>query len=67
MRENSWVEAMQEELAQFRELKVWSLVDLPPGKYAIGTRWVFRNKMDERGIIIRNKARVVAQGYVQQE
>ncbi|GJU38445.1 putative ribonuclease H-like domain-containing protein, partial [Tanacetum coccineum] len=43
------------------------LVDLPNGKRAIGTKWVFRNKKDERGIIVRNKARLVAQGYTQEE
>ncbi|GJS97296.1 putative ribonuclease H-like domain-containing protein [Tanacetum coccineum] len=63
----SWVEAMQEELLQFKLQKVWTLVDLPNGKRAIGTKWVFRNKKDERGIVIRNKARLVAQGYTQEE
>ncbi|GJY93341.1 putative ribonuclease H-like domain-containing protein, partial [Tanacetum coccineum] len=47
--------------------KVWILVDLPKGKRAIGTKWIFRNKKDERGIVIRNKARLVAQGYTQEE
>nr|GEW53134.1 hypothetical protein [Tanacetum cinerariifolium] len=42
-------------------------VDLPHGKRAIGTKWVFRNKKDERGIVIRNKARLVAQGHKQEE
>ncbi|GJU54322.1 putative ribonuclease H-like domain-containing protein [Tanacetum coccineum] len=46
---------------------VWILVDLPIGKRAIGTKWVFRNKKDERGIMIRNKARLVAQGHRQEE
>ncbi|GJX01454.1 putative ribonuclease H-like domain-containing protein, partial [Tanacetum coccineum] len=44
-----------------------TLVDLPNGKKAIGTKWVFRNKKDEKGIVIRNKARLVAQGYTQEE
>ncbi|GJY23339.1 putative ribonuclease H-like domain-containing protein [Tanacetum coccineum] len=47
--------------------KVWTLVDLPNGKRAIGTKWVFRNKKDERGIVVRNKVRLVAQGYTQEE
>ncbi|GJZ04092.1 putative ribonuclease H-like domain-containing protein [Tanacetum coccineum] len=47
--------------------KVWTLVDLLNGKRAIGTKWVFRNKKDERGIVVRNKARLVAQGYTQEE
>ncbi|GKD50550.1 putative ribonuclease H-like domain-containing protein, partial [Tanacetum coccineum] len=42
-------------------------MDLPKGKRAIGTKWIFRNKKDERGILIRNKARLVAQGYTQEE
>nr|GEV56554.1 hypothetical protein [Tanacetum cinerariifolium] len=45
----------------------WTLVDLPNGKRAIRTKWVFRNKKDERGIVVRNKARLVAQGYTQVE
>ncbi|GJT69547.1 ribonuclease H-like domain-containing protein [Tanacetum coccineum] len=49
------------------EQKVWTLVDLPNGKRAIGTKWVYRNKKDERGIVIKNKARLVAQGYTQEE
>ncbi|GJX14424.1 putative ribonuclease H-like domain-containing protein [Tanacetum coccineum] len=57
-----WIEAMQEELLQFKLQEVWTLVDLPNGKRAIGSKWVFRNKKDERGIVIRNKARLVAQG-----
>ncbi|GJX72953.1 putative ribonuclease H-like domain-containing protein [Tanacetum coccineum] len=65
--DSSWVEAMQEELLQFKLQQVWKLVDLPNGKRAIGTKWVFRNKKDERGIMIRNKARLVAQGHRQEE
>ncbi|GKF26307.1 putative ribonuclease H-like domain-containing protein, partial [Tanacetum coccineum] len=63
----SWVEAMQEELLQFKIHKVWTLVDLPYGKKAIGTKWVYRTKKDERGIVVRNKARLVAQGYKKEE
>ncbi|GJW48513.1 ribonuclease H-like domain-containing protein [Tanacetum coccineum] len=63
----AWVEAMQEELLQFKLQKVWVLVDLPKGQRAIGTKWVYRNKKDERGIVIRNKARLVAQGHTQEE
>ncbi|KAD4180306.1 hypothetical protein E3N88_28897 [Mikania micrantha] len=67
LKESSWVEAMQEELMQFEKLKVWNLVPLPKGKLPIGTRWVFRNKRDDSGVIIRNKARLVVQGFYQQE
>ncbi|GJR73373.1 ribonuclease H-like domain-containing protein [Tanacetum coccineum] len=47
--------------------KVWTLVDLPYGKRVIGTKWVYRNKKDERGIVVRNKARLVIQSYTQEE
>ncbi|GKF22477.1 hypothetical protein Tco_0074799 [Tanacetum coccineum] len=50
--DSAWVEAMQEELLQFKLQKVWILVDLPKGKRAIGTKWICRNKKDERGIVI---------------
>ncbi|GKD31741.1 putative ribonuclease H-like domain-containing protein [Tanacetum coccineum] len=65
--DSSWIEAMQEELLQFKLQKVWTLVDLPHGKREIVSKWVFRNKKDERGIVVKNKARLVAQGYTQQE
>ncbi|GJV52374.1 putative ribonuclease H-like domain-containing protein [Tanacetum coccineum] len=67
LQDPSWIEAMQDELLQFKLQKVWTLVDLPNGKRPIGTKWVFRNKKDERGIVIKNKARLVAQGYTQEE
>ncbi|GJY09010.1 retrovirus-related pol polyprotein from transposon TNT 1-94 [Tanacetum coccineum] len=60
-----WVDAMQDELNQFARNKVWTLVPVPYGKTIIGSRWVFRNKRNETGIIIKNKARLVAQGYNQ--
>ncbi|GKD88901.1 putative ribonuclease H-like domain-containing protein [Tanacetum coccineum] len=67
LKDPSWIEAMHEELLQFKLQEVWTLVDLPNGKRDIGTKWVFRNKKDERGIMIRNKSRLVAQGYTQEE
>nr|GEU95550.1 hypothetical protein [Tanacetum cinerariifolium] len=57
--DESWVEAMQEELFQFKLLNVWTLVDLPYGKRAIGTKWVFKNKRDQRRIVVRNKAKLI--------
>nr|GEW34616.1 retrovirus-related Pol polyprotein from transposon 17.6 [Tanacetum cinerariifolium] len=57
----------EEELLQFKIQKVWSLVDCPKGVRPIGTKWVLKNKKDERGIVIRNKARLVAQGHTQEE
>ncbi|GJZ44537.1 putative ribonuclease H-like domain-containing protein [Tanacetum coccineum] len=65
--DESWVEAMQEELLQFKLLNYLTLVDLPHGKKVIGTKWVFRNKRDQRCIVVRNKASLVAQGYSQEE
>ena len=59
--------AIQEELNQFQRSEVWELVPRPSNQSIIGTRWVFRNKMDENGIIIRNKAKLVAQGFNQEE
>ncbi|GJX64212.1 ribonuclease H-like domain-containing protein [Tanacetum coccineum] len=66
LEDESWVDAI-EELLQFKIQEVWILVDLPYRKKAIGTKWVYRNKKDERGIVVRNKARLVAQGYRQEE
>ncbi|GJX95382.1 putative ribonuclease H-like domain-containing protein [Tanacetum coccineum] len=57
----------QEELLQFKLQEVWTLVDLLIGKRAIGSKWVFKNKKDESGIMIINKARLVAQGYTQED
>jgi len=58
---------MQEELNQFQRNDVWDLVAKPEHKNIIGTKWVFRNKLNEQGDVVRNKARLVAQGYSQQE
>nr|GEX01527.1 hypothetical protein [Tanacetum cinerariifolium] len=55
LKDPSWIEAMQEELLQFNMQKVRVLVDLPHEKRAIGTKWVYRNTKDERGIVVRNK------------
>nr|GEV85227.1 hypothetical protein [Tanacetum cinerariifolium] len=63
----SWIEAMQDELLQFKLQQVWTLVDLLYGKRAIGTKWIYINNKYERGIMVRNKARLVAQGYTKEE
>ena len=62
-----WIVAMQEELNQFERNNVWELVEKPENYPIIGTKWVFRNKLDEHGIVIRNKARLVAKGYNEEE
>jgi hypothetical protein len=61
-----WVMAMQEELNNFTTNEVWSLVEHPK-QNVIGTKWVFRNKQDEDGVVTKNKARLVAKGYTQVE
>lgn len=63
---SSWIKAMHKELPQFKIQNVWTLVDLTKVQYAIGTRCLYSNKSDDRGIVIRNKARLVAQGYTQE-
>ncbi|GJY81718.1 retrovirus-related pol polyprotein from transposon TNT 1-94 [Tanacetum coccineum] len=65
--DESWIVAMQEELNQFTANDVWELVPQPRNMIIIGTKWVFRNKLDENVIVSQNKARLVAQGYNQQE
>nr|GFB19699.1 hypothetical protein [Tanacetum cinerariifolium] len=67
LKDADWVSAMQEELDQFARLKVWRLVPRPEGKSVIKTKWIFKNKKDESSLVIRNKARLVAVGYSQQE
>ena len=62
-----WLMAMEEELNQFERNNVWTLVPRPTHQSIIGTKWIFRNKKDENGIIIRNKARLVAQGFNHEE
>nr|GFA88800.1 ribonuclease H-like domain, reverse transcriptase, RNA-dependent DNA polymerase [Tanacetum cinerariifolium] len=62
LQDPSWVEAMQEELLQFKIHNVWTLVDFPKGVRPIGTKWVLKNKRDERGIVVRNKARLREDG-----
>nr|GEU88953.1 hypothetical protein [Tanacetum cinerariifolium] len=67
LEDKSWVDAMQEELLQFQIQKVWILVDLPFIKKAIGAKWVYKNKKDERGVVVRNKAQLVSQGHWKEE
>ena len=67
--EPEWIQAMQEEIHQFELNNFWELVKRPdPRKHnIIGTKWIYRNKQDENGLVVRNKARLVAQGYTQVE
>ena len=59
--DESWVEAMHDELLQFQRNDVWTLVPRSKGEHIIGTKWIFRNKTDEKGNVIHNKACLVAQ------
>ena len=61
----NWVESMHQELHQFARNDVWELVPRPKDTHVISTKWIFKNKTDEDGEIVRNKSRLVAQGYTQ--
>ncbi|TYK16336.1 retrotransposon protein, putative, Ty1-copia subclass [Cucumis melo var. makuwa] len=63
--DEKWILAIQEELLQFERNVFWELVPRPTNANIIGTKWIFKNKIDEQGVITRNKARLVAQGYTQ--
>ena len=65
--DKNWILAMQKEFNQFERNEVWELVFRPNDQSVIGTKWVFRNKLNEYGIITRNKTRLVAQEYSQEE
>jgi hypothetical protein len=56
---------MPEELNNFKRNQVWKPVERPKDHNVIKTKWVFRNKQDQDGIVVSNKARLVAQGYTQ--
>jgi hypothetical protein len=66
LRDPDWVVAMQEELNNFKCNEVWSLVERPK-QNVVATKWVFRNKQDEHGVVTENKAQLVAKGYSQVE
>jgi len=67
LKDEHWTTTMHEELNQFVRNEVWNLVPKTTQMNVIGTKWVFRNKSDDSGIITRNKARLVAKGYNQVE
>ena len=62
-----WIKVMHEELEQFSHNNVWTLVPRPENTNVISTKWIFKNKYNEFGNIVGNKARLVAQGYTQVE
>nr|GFA41694.1 Gag-Pol polyprotein [Tanacetum cinerariifolium] len=67
MADSTWIEAMQEELHQFDRLQVWELVDKPFAKLIVRLKWLWKNKKDEDQTVIRNKARLIANWYAQEE
>ncbi|GKA08944.1 retrovirus-related pol polyprotein from transposon TNT 1-94 [Tanacetum coccineum] len=67
MADSAWIEAMQDELHQFDRLHVWELVDKLFGKMIVKLKWLWKNKKDEDQTVIRNKTRLVAKGYAQEE
>ncbi|GKB73217.1 gag-pol polyprotein [Tanacetum coccineum] len=67
MLDHSWIESMQDELNQFKRLDVWELVECPIGKNIIKVNWIWKNKTDAENIVFRNKSRLVAKGYGQEE
>ncbi|GJR27963.1 retrovirus-related pol polyprotein from transposon TNT 1-94 [Tanacetum coccineum] len=67
MADHSWIESMQDELNQFERLQVWELVPRPGGKNVIALKWLWKNKCDAKNIMVRNKSRLVAKGYKQEE
>nr|GEU52793.1 Gag-Pol polyprotein [Tanacetum cinerariifolium] len=67
MTDPAWIEAMEEELLQFKRLDVWVLVPPSDNKKHLTLKWLFKNNHDEENTIIRNKTRLVVKGYCQDE
>jgi hypothetical protein len=65
--DDNWILAMQDELKQFETNIIWEPVPRPRNQSIIGTKWVFRNKIDEHETMVRNKGRLVVKGYNQVE
>ena len=60
IKDSDWIVAMQDELNNFKRNEVWELFERPKDHNVIGTKWVFKNKQDQDGLVVRNKARLVA-------
>ena len=67
LQDTDWVNAMHEELNNFTHNEVWTLEERPQGARVIGTKWVFFNKQDDQGVVVRNKAKLVSKGFSQVE
>jgi len=67
LEDSNWITAMHKELNQFARNEIWTLLPRTDKMNVIGTKWVFKNKLDEQGVIVRNKVRLVGKGYNQEE
>ncbi|GJS11339.1 retrovirus-related pol polyprotein from transposon TNT 1-94 [Tanacetum coccineum] len=67
MLDASWIESMQDELNQFKRLVVWELFKCLIGRNIIAVKWIWKNKTDAENMVIRNKSRLVAKRYGQEE
>jgi hypothetical protein len=67
LKDPDWLLAMYKEMNNFTRNDVWVLEPPPKSKNIIGTKWVFRNKEDKHGVVVRNNARLMAKGYSQVE
>ncbi|GKD99469.1 copia protein [Tanacetum coccineum] len=67
MEESCWIEAMQEEIHEFKRLEVWKIVPRPDKAMIISLKWIFKVKLDEYGGVLKNKTRLVAKGYRQEK
>ncbi|GKD53303.1 retrovirus-related pol polyprotein from transposon TNT 1-94, partial [Tanacetum coccineum] len=67
MTEPSWIDAMQEEIHEFERIEVWELVPCPDKVFLIKLKWIYKVKTNEYGGVLKNKARLVAQGFRQEE
>ena len=60
-----WRIAMQKEMKSIQENDVWALVELPKGRKTVGSKWIFKHKLNAEGVVERYNARLVAQGFTQ--
>jgi hypothetical protein len=61
--DDHWVKSMNDELDQIEKNNTWEMVPRPEGKNVIGSKWIFKNKLNEQGQVVRNKERLVCKGY----
>jgi hypothetical protein len=66
-KDDHWVKVMNDEIDQIEKNNMWEMVHRPEGKNIIGSKWIFKNKLNEQGQVVRNKERLVYKGYAQIE